>query len=106
MPQATGGEDVTQIDDQLEGMTVQGDDGSKIGKVTNVYYDNDTNKPEWAAVATGLFGSKETLVPLAAAHRNGDLLSVPFDKDRVKGAPHNDPDGELSETQEAELFSY
>jgi uncharacterized protein (TIGR02271 family) len=98
---------VTQImEDQLEGATVQGDDGSKIGKVTNIYYDKETGKPEWVAVATGMFGSKVTLVPLAAARPNGDLLTVPFDKDRVKGAPHNDPDGELSETQEAELFEY
>lgn len=93
-------------EDQLEGATVQGEDGSKIGKVTNIYYDNDTGKPEWVSVATGMFGSKQTLVPLAAARRNGDLVTVPFDKDTVKGAPHNDPDGELSETEEAALFDY
>jgi uncharacterized protein (TIGR02271 family) len=107
MRQVTEGDDMTQFtDDQLEGVTIQGDDGSKIGKVTDVYYDNETGKPEWVSVATGMFGSKQTLIPLAAARSNGDLLTVPFDKDRVKGAPHNDPDGELSEAEEAELFEY
>ena len=31
-------------------------------KVDAIYFDNDTNTPEWAAVKSGLFGSHVTLV--------------------------------------------
>jgi uncharacterized protein (TIGR02271 family) len=94
------------MDDSYQGSTVQGNDGSKIGKVSAVYYDHETNRPEWVSVATGMFGSKETLVPLAGSGWDEDKLTVPFDKDVVKNAPHMDPDDELSDTEEAELFTY
>ena len=35
---------------QLSGVDVQDSDGGKIGKVTDVYLDDQTSKPEWAAV--------------------------------------------------------
>ena len=33
---------------QLNGVTVHDSDGGKIGKVTDVYLDEQTSKPEWA----------------------------------------------------------
>jgi uncharacterized protein (TIGR02271 family) len=92
--------------DNLYDMPVLDSNGGKIGKVTGVFADLETNKPEWASVSTGMFGSKEALVPLAAARQTGDGLVVPFDKARVKGAPHHDPDAEISAEHEAELFDY
>lgn len=92
--------------EDLDGKTIKSSDGSKIGKVTNLYLDYQTEKPEWISVATGLFGTREALLPLAAAQRDGDDLVVPFDKDTVKNAPHHDPDAELTQQQEAELFAY
>jgi uncharacterized protein (TIGR02271 family) len=94
--------DPTSIQDRM----IIGADGSKLGKVENVFLDTETDKPEWAAISTGMFGRKVSLVPLAAATESGDDLQVPFDKDTVKGAPHHDPDEALTETQEAELFDY
>lgn len=96
----------TQQVDQIVGGNVVGQDGGKIGKVTGIYFDDKTDTPEWAAVTTGLFGSKESLVPLADAQWAGDSLTVPFDKDRVKDAPNLDPDQELSQSDEAELYRY
>ena len=32
-------------------------DGNKIGKISDVYLDADTDRPEWLAVTTGMFGS-------------------------------------------------
>lgn len=92
--------------EELDGKTIKSNDGSKIGKITNVYVDYETEKPEWVSVSTGMFGSKEALVPIAAIERDGDEFVVPFDKDLVKDAPHHDPGTELSQTQEADLFSY
>jgi sporulation protein YlmC with PRC-barrel domain len=75
------------MQDQLEGSTVEGSDGVKLGKVSGVFLDAETNKPEWIVVKTGLFGSKEALLPLAAASATGDTITVPYTKDQVKDAP-------------------
>ena len=91
---------------QLNGVSVEGSDGSKIGKVTDVYLDDQTSKPEWAAVKTGMFGGHVSLVPLANASFDGEALKVPYDKDQVKNAPHQDPAQELSPQQEAEIFDH
>jgi len=41
-----------------------------------------------ATVQTGLFGTKESFVPLAQADLTDDGLSVPYTKDQVKDAAH------------------
>jgi uncharacterized protein (TIGR02271 family) len=98
---------ITQSDLQyLTGADVYEFDGDKIGSAGNVYLDNQTGEPEWVSVRTGLFGTKESFVPLDQAVLNGDRLQIPFDKDRVKGAPQIDVDGELSPAEEDELYTY
>ena len=90
----------------LRGVNVTGQGGDKLGKVDEVYLDNETEKPEWVAVKTGLFGSNISLVPVAAADFDGSNLTVPFSKDQVKNAPNHDPGREISADDERELFSY
>lgn len=51
----------------MTGARVHGSDGAKLGKVDSIYYDNDTDRPEWAAVASGMFGSHVSLVPSTRA---------------------------------------
>jgi stress response protein YsnF len=96
------------IDDprRLKKAAVIGGDGKKLGTVSAVYYDNDTDQPEWIAVRTGLFGLDVSLVPLAAAQLRGEELHVPFDKERLKTAPHHDPGLELTPQDEMDLFSH
>jgi stress response protein YsnF len=83
-----------------------GDDGTKLGTVDGIYYDNHTDLPAWAAVRSGLFGLNVSLVPLAAAHLRGQELHVPFDKEQLKRAPHHDPGRELSPQDEVDLFGH
>ncbi len=92
--------------EDLRGVEVTGAGGDKLGKVDEVYLDNETSKPEWAAVKTGLFGGNISLVPLAAADWDGSKLSVPYAKDLVKNAPNHDPGAEISVDDERELFTY
>ena len=87
------------------GSTAVGADG-KLGTVGEVYLDDETGRPEWATVRTGMFGTKESFVPLADADLSGSDLRVPYDKAKVKHAPHVDTDGHLSPTEEAELYRY
>src|SRR3954453_10762765 len=92
--------------DNLEGSTVMGNDGQKIGTVADIYYDKDTQQPEWALVTTGLFGSKHSFVPITNASVRDGGLHIAFTKDQVKDAPRLDDDGELTEDEEALLAQH
>jgi uncharacterized protein (TIGR02271 family) len=93
--------------DSLRGATVRDRDGEKIGTVDDLYFDEATDKAEWMTVKTGLFGMKTTFVPVEGAQPEGeDELRVPYEKDRVKGAPSIDPDHELTQGEEQELYSF
>jgi uncharacterized protein (TIGR02271 family) len=98
---------ITQNDIQrIFGADVYEADGTKIGSAGQVYLDDQTGAPEWVSVRTGLFGTKESFVPLDRAVLKDDRIEVPFDKDRVKNAPRIDPDGDLSPAEEDELYAY
>jgi uncharacterized protein (TIGR02271 family) len=92
--------------DQVAGSDAYGSDGNKIGSVGQVYLDDQTGQPAWVTVNTGLFGMNESFIPLSDASFSGDRLTVPFDKDKVKGAPNVASDGHLSPDEERELYSY
>ncbi|MEV0078658.1 PRC and DUF2382 domain-containing protein [Nocardia neocaledoniensis] len=93
--------------DSLIGATAYDERGEKIGKVKQIYIDNATGSPTWAAVSTGLFSS-DSLVPLAGAeHRaDDDTLSLHVEKEQVKSAPHLDDGGRISPQSEQELFQH
>ncbi|MFI7601973.1 DUF2382 domain-containing protein [Actinoplanes sp. NPDC049681] len=91
---------------KLYGMDVYESDGGKIGSTDEVYLDAETGEPEWLAVKTGLFGTKQSFIPLQRAEVGGDRIVVPFDKAKVKDAPRIDPDGRLSPEEEDELYRY
>jgi uncharacterized protein (TIGR02271 family) len=91
---------------RTHGANVIDDSGNKIGTVKDIYLDQQTDQPEWALVSTGLLGGKGSFVPLAQATMQGNDIKVPYSKDMVSGAPSMDPDGQLSQQEEAELYRY
>jgi uncharacterized protein (TIGR02271 family) len=91
---------------QLRGEDLYDAAGEKIGKLEEIYLDAQSGEPEWALVNTGMFGTKSSFVPLKGASQDGDTLRVPFDQAQVKDAPKVDPDGELSQSQESELYAH
>jgi uncharacterized protein (TIGR02271 family) len=91
---------------QMRGMTAVASDGDKLGTIADIYLDRETGKPEWIAVKTGLFGGHLSFVPLADARREGDTITVPYDKATVKDAPRVAADGELSQPEEAHLYRH
>jgi sporulation protein YlmC with PRC-barrel domain len=96
------------IDTALDwrGRTVVDQSGEKIGKFEDLYLDEETARPEWAAVNTGLLGLRKALVPLSEAKLAGDDVKVPFDADHVKAAPNVDADDQLSQREEAQLYEH
>jgi uncharacterized protein (TIGR02271 family) len=91
---------------QWQGRNMVGSDGEKIGKITDIYEDPATGKPEWATVSSGLFASKSNFVPLAGASPEGEDVRAQVTKDQVKDAPGVQADGELSEQEEQRLFEH
>jgi hypothetical protein len=78
----------------------------KVGKVGQVYLDDETGQPSWVTVRTGLFGTQESFVPLSSADLVGEDIVVPYDKETIKGAPRMETDASLSPQEEKRLYSY
>jgi uncharacterized protein (TIGR02271 family) len=96
----------TQDIDRIIGSEAVDPQNDKIGKVSQVYIDEETDQPRWVSVRTGLFGSSESLVPLDNANWDSECLHVGYDKGRVKDAPRVDADRELSTEEQEQLYSY
>lgn len=86
---------------------VYGADGEKIGRIGAVYLDDDSGRPAWVTINTGLLGTKTSFAPLANAEVTERGLSVPFDKAIVKDVPNVDPDdGLLARQEERGLYEF
>jgi uncharacterized protein (TIGR02271 family) len=92
--------------DRVIGRDVYDETGSKIGSASEVYLDDQTGQPEWVTVKTGLFGTKESFVPIRDADLTDDGVRVHVSKDKVKDAPQIDTDGHLSPQEEEQLYQY
>ncbi|SHN88262.1 PRC-barrel domain-containing protein, partial [Geodermatophilus obscurus] len=96
----------TEAISRVIGKDVYDQSGDKIGSASEVYLDDESGQPEWVTVRTGLFGTKESFVPIRDADLTDDGLRVPVSKSQVKDAPKVDTDGHLSPQEEQELYRY
>lgn len=91
---------------RLERATAYDTRGEKIGKVSQLYVDQQTGEPSWVTVSTGLFGMSESFVPLDGADFDGDDIRVAYDKGTVKDAPRIDSGEQLAADREQELYRH
>ncbi|SEQ95664.1 DUF2382 domain-containing protein [Lentzea albida] len=77
--------------------------GEKIGSVKRVWLEDGTGKPMWAEVHTGLFGMRESFVPIQQGQVAGGAITVPVSKQQVKDSPsmHTADDHMTDEEQDA-----
>lgn len=80
--------------------------GHKIGRVGQVYLDDQTQAPNWVTVKTGLFGMKEFFIPLDHAERSERRITVPFDRATVLASPRTEVDQNLSPSEEDALYNH
>jgi uncharacterized protein (TIGR02271 family) len=90
----------------MVGWDVYDKQGEKVGRVGTVYVNDESQQPEWVTVNTGLFGHKESFVPLTGSQPARDGLHVGWAKDMIKDAPRIDADGRLSEEDSDGLYQY
>jgi hypothetical protein len=88
------------------GSTVRDAEGEKIGTFEDVLLDRRTDRPAWARVRTGLFGRRQTIVPLAGAEEVDGDIRVPYAKAHVTEGPSLDPDVAPTAEEEAALDAH
>lgn len=84
--------------------TVYGPGDERIGRVGQVYLDDQTRDPNWITVKTGFFGTKEYFIPLDLAELDEKRILVPYAKSQVTSAPSTEVDQNLSPAEEDALY--
>ena len=98
----------TAIEDRFAGYEVYDQSGSKIGKVDDLFVDENDN-PEYIGVKIGFLGTRSTLIPWEAVSSTDDegrAITVAADKDTAKNGPAFDDDREITPEFEQQVYSY
>lgn len=92
----------------LVGKTVYDYEHNKVGKIHELYIDDNTRMPTWIAVSTGFMGGGDALVPLAIAHfdSQNENIIVEAAKDAIRESPRIRGHEELSPQDQEVLFKY
>ena len=97
----------TAIEDRFSGYEVYDHSGQKIGKVDDLFVD-ENDQPEYIGVKMGFLGTRSTLIPmdLVTVDDSAGRLVVSSDNDTVKNGPTFDDDREITPEFESEVHSY
>ncbi len=95
------------VEDEFAGYTVYDEHYEKIGKVDDLFVD-ENDRPEYLGVKMGLLGLKSTLIPweLARVNERRQLIEVGAPKDQIKDAPTFDDDEEISPELEERVYRH
>src|ERR1700744_4616458 len=88
------------------GATAIDANGDKIGPVGQVFLNDDTGRPEWVTVSTGLFGSRESVAPLYGAQAGDGELRLGVTRQMIKDAPSVGAEGRLDGTDLDALYQH
>jgi len=87
-------------------LDVVSSDGGSVGKLIDVYVNNDTGEPEFLLVASGFLHNRLHIAPADGATRSDDTVTLAVTKDAVDHAPHIAADGELTPEEEGRLYEH
>lgn len=97
----------TAIEDRYAGYTVYDNDGDKIGKVDDLFLD-ENDQPEYFGVKMGFLGTSSTLIPadITTTDEANSSITVSAEKETVKNGPSFNDDREITPEYENEVRSY
>jgi uncharacterized protein (TIGR02271 family) len=97
----------TAVEDRYAGYTVYDNAGSKVGKVDDLFLDENDN-PEYIGVKMGFLGTRSTLIPMevATVDESSGAINLSTDKETAKNGPSFDDDREITPEYEDEVRSY
>jgi hypothetical protein len=82
-------------------------DGERIGALQDVYFDVESDEPQFGTVKEGWLGRHLTFVPLIGVTVGPATLQVTVTKEQIKAAPNIALQGdELSGEAESELYHH
>ena len=90
-------ERLRELEEKYEDYTVYDNQGSKIGKVDDLFVDEKDHE-EYIGVKLGFLGRKSTLIPteIVRVNESDRTIEVAESKDRVKDAPSFDDDEDVT----------
>ena len=91
---------------QFIGRTAVDSEGSKIGKISQVYLAEQTGMPVWLTVTTGMLGTRQSFAPIYGSEFEGDQVRLAVSKDLVKDAPSIDDDGHMEASEQDSLYRH
>ncbi len=97
----------TALEDRFAGYEVYDNSGQKIGKVDDLFVDENDN-PEYIGVKMGFLGTRSTLIPMDIAQIDDESsqITVSTEKHTVKEGPTFDDDREITPDYEEQVRSY
>ncbi len=97
----------TALEDRFAGYEVYDNSGQKIGKVDDLFVDEQDN-PEYLGVKMGFLGTSSTLIPIDIAQIDdaSSRITVSTEKQTVKDGPTFDDDREITPEYEEQVRSY
>jgi uncharacterized protein (TIGR02271 family) len=96
----------TQELQDMEGQSAVDMNGAKLGKIGQIYVDDQTGQPLWVTISTGMFGTKQSFAPLYGSRPAGGELQLAVTKDMVTGAPGVEADGHIADSENQALYAY
>jgi sporulation protein YlmC with PRC-barrel domain len=81
-------------------------DGRSVGKLIDVYVNNETGEAEFLLVASGFLHNRLHLAPADGATRADDVVALGVTKEAVDNAPHIAADGDLTPDEERQLYEH
>ncbi len=97
----------TALEEKYAGYEVYDPNGEKIGKVDDLFVD-ENDQPEYIGVKMGFLGMSSTLIPweIATVDENDRRIEVSVEKSKAKDGPAFDDDREITPEYENEVRSY
>src|SRR3712207_513677 len=98
----------TALEDQYAGYEVYDPNGEKIGKVDDLFVD-ENDQPEYIGVKMGFLGTRSTLIPWGVVNTTDDegrRIEVSVDKETAKDGPAFDDDRDITPEFEQQVYSY
>jgi uncharacterized protein (TIGR02271 family) len=90
----------------MEGQTAVDVNGAKLGKIGQIYVDDQTGQPLWVTITTGMFGTKQSFAPLHGSRPAGGNLQLAVTKDMVADAPGVEADGHIEDSENEALYTH
>jgi uncharacterized protein (TIGR02271 family) len=90
----------------MEGQTAVDVNGAKLGKIGQIYVDDQTGQPLWVTITTGMLGTKQSFAPLYGSRSDGGDLQLAVTKDMVQDAPVIEADGHIEDSENEALYTY